>query len=128
MTEHSGDLAANGQHGPAESGPHMAAASGKRRWKLTRRGFLGGVGATGLATAAVAFGPAVSSEALVDVLCCTLFRSPSGGQTQCMNHAHSYTWYCSISVDNRFYECTCCENNFSSGCSSVTQSYGICYD
>jgi hypothetical protein len=116
------------RHMPMESRQHTAAVRGKRRWKLTRRGFLGGVGATGLATAAVAFGPAVSAEALVDVLCCHLCKYPSGGQLQCQNHAHSYTWYCSVVVSGRLYECTCCENNFSNGCASVTQSYGICYD
>jgi hypothetical protein len=110
------------------SGQPEAATSKKPRWRLSRRGFLGSVGAGGLATAAVAFGPAVSAEALTSVGCCDLCRYPSGTESQCESHSGHYEWYCSYSVSGFFYECTCCENNFSRGCASVTQSWGICYD
>jgi hypothetical protein len=114
--------------GPATTGRQVPAARGKRKRKLTRRGFLGGVGAGGLAAATVAFGPARSAEALTTVGCCDLCRSSSGTQTQCENHSGHYEWYCSLNVGGYFYECTCCENNFTKGCNSVSQSYGICYD
>jgi hypothetical protein len=83
-----------------------------------RRQFLRGVGASGLAAAAVVFGrqqAALASACTGNHLCCNLALPYAPGR-YCYT-GHYYSWVCSCSKNGFAYSCECCENytgNFSS--------------
>ncbi len=87
-----------------------------------RRRFLGGVGATGLATAAVIFGRPEAAQAAVAWRCCHLCKSPSISIASCKNYSGHYLWYCNAEAR---IQCQCCETK-SGGCPSGVKSAGTC--
>ena len=93
---------------------------------VRRRGFLGGIGAAGLATAMSVFGEADAASATVSKGCCDLCFTPKSGYTlkQCQTGTH-YTWYCTVNSGG--LHCTCCEHGTSlDTCSNVTASWYSC--
>ncbi|MEU2615148.1 hypothetical protein ABZ570_26750 [Micromonospora sp. NPDC007271] len=77
----------------------------------SRRRFLGGVGASALATSAVLFGSAERASATYDIACCHLRFVPSVSVATCRSGCH-YNWYCSTATKS----CSCCEvKNCSTG-------------
>lgn len=95
-----------------------------RRWIPGRRGFLAGVGASGLATAATIFGQATPASALVNAGCCNLCFSPSHSVSQCETGTY-YVWSCPYGSE--FLYCNCCEHGTSGdNCIGVTYSSYSC--
>jgi hypothetical protein len=88
--------------------------------RVDRRRFLGGVGASGLATAAVLFGRSESAMAASDlhkVGCCCLSYPSSHDIYSCESGNH-YVWGCGKVVNHRLIRCDCCEHynpNYSTG-------------
>lgn len=77
----------------------------EKRW-FGRRGFLRGIGAGGLATAATVFGFAPSASAVVRVGCCTICCSPTHSLSECET-GNYYVWTCTNSTIGT---CYCCEH------------------
>jgi hypothetical protein len=79
----------------------------RQRARLPRRGFLRGVGASALATAAVVFGLGRPAEA-VQVGCCHL-GSSAGAWSTCASRSDRYIWRCRMwtpyGACYRAYEC-----------------------
>jgi hypothetical protein len=98
---------------------------GRRKSRVARRRFLSGVGAGGLAAAAVVFGRPTAAQAVVSWQCCTLCFARSISMTTCRNAARHYIWGCTTS--GGFLHCTCCERGTTSRtCSGVNASAGSC--
>lgn len=98
-----------------------------RRHPATRRGFLAGVGGTGLATAAALFGRATPAYATVKAGCCDLCfsSSPTHTLSQCQTGTH-YLWSCAYG-GNGSLRCYCCEHGVTvDTCRGVTYSKYTC--
>lgn len=91
--------------------------SAKRRTSVLRRRFLGGLGASGLATAAAVFGGERAANAYYTAGCCTLAYAPTVTVSQCINTGRYYMWTCSNPQypGDRVHACDCCEVKNSSG-------------
>lgn len=100
--------------------------AGQRRGTgVGRRGFLAGIGASGLATAATLFGQATPAYATVPAGCCNLCFKPSHSLSQCETGTY-YMWACAYNSD--FLFCYCCEHGTSgANCSGVTYSSYDCH-
>jgi hypothetical protein len=95
-----------------------------RRWLPGRRAFLGGVGASGLATAATLFGQATPAAATVAAGCCNLCFSPTHSVAQCETGQY-YVWSCPYG--SQYLYCNCCEHGASGdNCNHVTYSSYSC--
>jgi hypothetical protein len=90
---------------------------------VRRRRFLGGVGASGLAAATVAFGRPTAANATVAWRCCNLCYSPNTTLTTCKGTSGHYLWYCNAETN---IQCQCCETK-SGGCPSGVKSAGGCF-
>lgn len=92
------------------------AESRNGRASVRRRRFLGGLGASGLATAAAVFGGARAANAYT-AGCCALAYSPTMSVSQCVSNARYYMWTCSNPQypGDRLHACDCCEAENSSG-------------
>lgn len=83
----------------------MSRTATKRSWG--RRGFLKGVGASALGTAAVVFGTPDSAAAHYNHYgCCHLVLTASS-YSRCRDSGNRYIWSCSYSGQCR--TCLCCE-------------------
>jgi hypothetical protein len=71
---------------------------------LSRRGLLAGLGASGLATAAMIFGRTTDAEALYYYGCCRLKYDNNVDFGRCEAYGE-YTWICQYGAQ----ECYCCE-------------------
>lgn len=74
--------------------------------RVGRRGFLKGIGASALATAAVVFGAGRAAHAYT-VGCCHLWNPPSSW-TNCAGKADRYIWTCYVRTSptcDRPYQC-----------------------
>ena len=91
-------------HSPAEPG------AGQRR-RTGRRGFLTGIGAGGLATAAAVFGFA-RPPGRVHVGCCLFCCSPTHTLSECETGTY-YMWACADSTGGT---CICCDHGFNPSC------------
>lgn len=87
---------------------------------IGRRGFMSGVGATGLTAAIAVFGrtPAANA-AYTRAACCNLCSGvPGMTYLDCLNCSPYYVWQCQVDSDS---SCRCCEcGNGSGGCAGVT--------
>lgn len=98
-----------------------------RESAVGRRGFLSGLGASGLAVAIAVFGR--SSPAVADIgiqctrvqCCCICSGVRRVSYLECINCGRTYVWQCT-QPDGR-NACRCCEcGNTSGGCSGVTKN------
>lgn len=85
--------------------PPEANASTFEEARPARRGFLGIVGAGGLASAAAVFGTAAPAQALCKRACCALLKCPNISWRNCTRNA-DYVWNCKWTTTRG---CTCCE-------------------
>jgi hypothetical protein len=100
--------------------------AGGARASLGRRRFMAGVGASGLATAAVVFGRSGTAQAgalSYPLNCCTLCFKPSISVAACKGYSGHYIWRCSNGAGT--LHCECCETK-SGGCPSGVKSAGNC--
>jgi hypothetical protein len=103
--------------------PKAAESTGDRKNRPARRRFLAGVGASGLATAAVMFGRSTPAFA-VSAGCCNLCYSP-GDFNSCDQGTH-YLWACAYGSE--FLYCYCCEHGTTGdNCNGVTFSAYTCH-
>ncbi|MBC6460705.1 hypothetical protein [Actinomadura sp. HBU206391] len=94
--------------------------------RLGRRRFMAGVGAGGLATAAVVFGRPGAAQAgalLYPYNCCSLCFAPSITVAACKGYSGHYLWYCDNGPSR--LHCQCCETK-SGGCPSGVKSAASC--
>lgn len=100
---HASDGPSPASTGPASTGP--TCHTGRRR-------FLGGLGGSGLAVAAVIFGRAQGADAAVLALhhvgCCELSYANSG-RSSCYSGNH-YVWTCGEVINGTLDQCDCCEH------------------
>jgi hypothetical protein len=96
--------------------------AGGERSRLGRRRFMTGVGASGLATAAVVFGRPGTAHAYTHY-CCNLCFAPSISLSSCQSYSGHYTWYCDSGPSRP--HCYCCET-MSGGCPSGVKSAASC--
>jgi hypothetical protein len=106
-----------------EQSAHNAPAG--RRSRVGRRRFLSGVGAGGLAAAAVVFGRPTAAQATISYVCCNLCFNPSISVGTCQAASRHYVWYCSQGTTS--LHCTCCERGATTAtCSGVNASAADC--
>jgi hypothetical protein len=102
----------------------QAVKDGKGTSKATRRGILGGIGASGLAAAGVVFGQSTPASALVPVECCTLCYASTHDIWSCESGAY-YAWGCYFTSGGYSWYCECCEHG-TGGCGGGFQ-YSTAY-
>lgn len=96
--------------------------------QVARRGFLSGVGATGLATAMTLFGRTPAARASVQSDACCTLCGPRISYETCSNARRNYTWFCTTDLGRYDLRCYCCERgNTGGGCGGVTGSAVWCY-
>lgn len=105
------------------SGAHTH--GGRKKSRVGRRRFLSGMGAGGLAAAAVVFGKPTAASASYTLNCCHLCFAPSISMSTCQSASRHYVWGCTAS--GGFLHCTCCERGATTAtCSGVNASAGSC--
>jgi hypothetical protein len=100
-----------------------AGVAGEERPRVGRRRFMTGVGASGLATAAVVFGRPGEALASYPLNCCNLCYAPSISVASCKGYSGHYLWRCDNGAGT--IHCECCETK-SGGCPSGVKSAGNC--